>query len=70
MLDADDEPLKNKYGEKMERDIVQFVPLKKYSQTNFSLVSGQDKVGHGKVGVVVFRPRRLWQRFQISFSPS
>ena len=38
VLDADEEPLKNKYGERMERDIVQFVPLKKYTQNNFSLV--------------------------------
>ena len=27
VLDADDNPLANKYGEKMTRDIVQFVPL-------------------------------------------
>jgi len=50
VLDADDEPLKNKYGEKMERDIVQFVPLKKYVQTNFSLVSGWSGVGCDKSG--------------------
>ncbi len=42
VLDADDDPLKNKYGELMSRDIVQFVPLRRFlSQggANFSLVS-------------------------------
>ena len=42
VLDADDNPLKNKYGEKMARDIVQFVPLREFRTrggANFSLVS-------------------------------
>jgi hypothetical protein len=30
VLDADDAPLKNKFGEVMSRDIVQFVPLRKF----------------------------------------
>ena len=41
ILDADDNPLKNKYGEKMDRDIVQFVPLRTFQSktgANFSLV--------------------------------
>ena len=41
ILDADDNPLKNKYGEKMSRDIVQFVPLREFKSktgANFSLV--------------------------------
>ncbi len=46
VLDADDEPLKNKYGERMDRDIVQFVPLKKYTNTNFSLVSATSYQQH------------------------
>ena len=29
-LDADDEPLVSSYNETMKRDIVQFVPFKKY----------------------------------------
>ena len=40
-LDADDNPLCNQYGEKMVRDIVQFVPLRAFqskSGANFSLV--------------------------------
>lgn len=37
VLDADDNPLKNKYGEVMDRDIVQFVPLRKVG-ANLSLV--------------------------------
>ena len=40
-LDADDSPLHNQYGEKMMRDIVQFVPLRAFqskSGANFSLV--------------------------------
>ena len=39
-LDADDNPLVDKYGKKMERDIVQFVPLRRFhsrSGANFSL---------------------------------
>ncbi len=42
VLDADDNPLTNKYGEKMTRDIVQFVPLRQFKSkggANFSLVS-------------------------------
>ncbi len=41
-LDADDTPLKDKYGKQMERDIVQFVPFRQFqsrSGANFSLVS-------------------------------
>ena len=41
-LDADDTPLVDKYGKRMERDIVQFVPFRKFqsrSGANFSLVS-------------------------------
>lgn len=41
VLDADDDPLKNKYGELMSRDIVQFVPLRRFlaqGGANFSLV--------------------------------
>lgn len=30
VLDADDEPLKNSSGVQMSRDIVQFVPFRKY----------------------------------------
>ena len=44
VLDADDNPLANKYGEKMTRDIVQFVPLRQFKSkggADFSLVSGQ-----------------------------
>ncbi len=42
VLDADDNPLANKYGEKMTRDIVQFVPLRQFKSkggADFSLVS-------------------------------
>ena len=41
MLDADDNPLVDKYGKKMSRDIVQFVPLREFQTrtgANFSLV--------------------------------
>ena len=41
ILDADDDPLKNQYGEKMSRDIVQFVPFRQFrskSGADFSLV--------------------------------
>ena len=41
MLDADDNPLVDRYGKKMARDIVQFVPLREFqtrSGANFSLV--------------------------------
>ena len=31
LLDADDEPLKDKNGRKADRDLVQFVPFKKFS---------------------------------------
>ena len=44
VLDADDNPLANKYGEKMTRDIVQFVPLRQFKSkggADFSLVSGR-----------------------------
>ncbi|XP_064406207.1 copine-9-like isoform X1 [Halichondria panicea] len=40
VLDADDNPLANKYGEKMTRDIVQFVPLRQFKSkggADFSL---------------------------------
>ncbi|XP_019852495.1 PREDICTED: copine-9-like isoform X2 [Amphimedon queenslandica] len=40
ILDADDNPLVDKYNKKMERDIVQFVPLREYQSragANFSL---------------------------------
>ena len=41
VLDADDKPLLDKYGQKMTRDIVQFVPLRQFKSrggANFSLV--------------------------------
>lgn len=37
ILDADDQPLVSSYGEKMQRDIVQFVPFKKYQNNPFVL---------------------------------
>ena len=64
VLDADDNPLANKYGEKMTRDIVQFVPLRQFKSkggADFSLVSGRiyEWVGWGGVMcgalVVAFR---------------
>ena len=42
VLDADDTPLRNRRGELMKRDIVQFVPFRELSSrsgANFSLVS-------------------------------
>ena len=39
VLDADDDPLRNKYGDTMERDIVQFVPMAKFMHSNSALVS-------------------------------
>ena len=41
ILDADENPLVDKYGQRMKRDIVQFVPLREFqirSGANFSLV--------------------------------
>ena len=41
VLDADDNPLKNRYGETMTRDIVQFVPFREFRSkggADFSLV--------------------------------
>ena len=41
-LDADDTPLIDRHGKRMESDIVQFVPLRKFhsrSGANFSLVN-------------------------------
>lgn len=42
VLDADDTPLRNRRGELMKRDIVQFVPFRELnskSGANFSVVS-------------------------------
>ena len=42
VLDADENPLIDRSGRRMQRDIVQFVPLRKFhsrSGSNFSLVS-------------------------------
>ena len=47
VLDADDTPLKNRRGELMKRDIVQFVPFRQLSSqsgTNFSLVREKSSV--------------------------
>ena len=42
VLDADDNPLRDRHGNKMARDIVQFVPLRNFNTqgADFSLVSG------------------------------
>lgn len=49
ILDADDNPLIDRSGRKMERDIVQFVPLRQFyskSGANFSLVSKLISTNH------------------------
>jgi len=50
ILDADDNPLKDRHGTKMIRDIVQFVPFRKCNtqEADFSLVSGNQSHGYNK----------------------
>ena len=46
VLDADDNPLRDRHGNKMARDIVQFVPLRNFNTqgADFSLVSGNIRI--------------------------
>jgi hypothetical protein len=41
VLDADDKPLVSSRGKKMCRDIVQFVPFRKYERSHYTLLASE-----------------------------
>ena len=71
MLDADDNPLKDRQGATMFRDIVQFLPLKKFGNEEISLVSEGSVYIHKNFKADLanfYRLKKHWQRFLINFS--
>ena len=68
ILDADENPLVDKFGQRMKRDIVQFVPLREFQTrtgANFSLV--RSRVLEFNMRFLFFRQERHWQKFLDSF---
>jgi hypothetical protein len=41
VLDADDTPLVSSYGQRMKRDLVQFVPFNKFKNSHYSVLTAE-----------------------------